>query len=97
MKKSAILLKAAIKGPERRGYPTGIKWKQALILHHPRATLYVMQKRAIGAFTDRTMLESDPHRLIEGIAIALTQSVLTMQSYSQKWIRACPVEASEGY
>ena len=30
-----------------------------------------MQRRAIpGAFTDRTILESDPHRLIEGIAIA---------------------------
>ncbi|MGD0341049.1 MAG: NADH-ubiquinone oxidoreductase-F iron-sulfur binding region domain-containing protein [Bacteroidales bacterium] len=66
-----IVEKSGLRGRSGGGYPTGLKWKQALNATSSSRYLVCNAKESDpGAFTDRTMLESDPHRLIEGIAIA---------------------------
>lgn len=66
-----IIEKSGLRGRSGGGYPTGLKWKQAL--NTASSSRYVVcnaKESDPGAFTDRLMLESDPHRLVEGIAIA---------------------------
>jgi len=66
-----IIEKSGLRGRSGGGYLTGLKWKQAL--NTASASRYVVcnaKESDPGAFTDRLMLESDPHRLVEGIAIA---------------------------
>ena len=66
-----IIESSGLRGRSGGGYPTGIKWKQALnTVSSSRYLVCNAKESDPGAFTDRTMLESDPHRLIEGIAIA---------------------------
>ncbi|HLP71473.1 MAG TPA: NADH-ubiquinone oxidoreductase-F iron-sulfur binding region domain-containing protein [Bacteroidales bacterium] len=65
-----IIEKSGLRGRSGGGYPTGLKWKNAL--NTPANGRYLIcnaKESDPGAFTDRTVLESDPHRLIEGIAI----------------------------
>jgi len=66
-----IVEKSGLRGRSGGGYLTGLKWKHAL--NTASGTRYLIcnaKESDPGAFTDRTILESDPHRLIEGIAIA---------------------------
>ncbi len=66
-----IIEKSGLRGRSGGGYLTGLKWKHAL--NTPSNARYLIcnaKESDPGAFTDRTILESDPHRLIEGIAIA---------------------------
>jgi len=66
-----IIERSGLRGRSGGGYPTGLKWKQAL--NTPSASRYLIcnaKESDPGAFADRTILESDPHRLVEGIAIA---------------------------
>jgi NADH:ubiquinone oxidoreductase subunit F (NADH-binding)/Pyruvate/2-oxoacid:ferredoxin oxidoreductase delta subunit len=66
-----IIEASGLRGRSGGGYPTGLKWKQALNSSSSSRYLICNAKESDpGAFTDRTILESDPHRLIEGIAIA---------------------------
>ncbi len=66
-----IIDKSGLRGRSGGGYPTGLKWKQALNTSSSVRYLVCNAKESDpGAFTDRTILESDPHRLVEGIAIA---------------------------
>ncbi len=66
-----IVEQSGLRGRSGGGYPTGLKWKQALTAGSSSRFLICNAKESDpGAFTDRVMLESDPHRLIEGIAIA---------------------------
>jgi NADH:ubiquinone oxidoreductase subunit F (NADH-binding)/Pyruvate/2-oxoacid:ferredoxin oxidoreductase delta subunit len=66
-----IVEKSGLRGRSGGGYPTGLKWKQALnTVASSRYLVCNAKESDPGAFTDRTMLESDPHRLVEGIAIA---------------------------
>ena len=66
-----IVEKSGLRGRSGGGYPTGLKWKQALNTSAASRYLICNAKESDpGAFTDRTILESDPHRLVEGIAIA---------------------------
>jgi NADP-reducing hydrogenase subunit HndC len=66
-----IIEKSGLRGRSGGGFPTGLKWKYALNTSSNSRYLICNAKESDpGAFTDRTMLESDPHRLIEGIAIA---------------------------
>lgn len=67
----SIIEKSGLRGRSGGGYYTGLKWKSAL--NTPSGSRYLIcnaRESDPGAFTDRTILESDPHRLIEGIAIA---------------------------
>ncbi|MGA1977248.1 MAG: NADH-ubiquinone oxidoreductase-F iron-sulfur binding region domain-containing protein [Bacteroidales bacterium] len=66
-----IIERSGLRGRSGGGYPTGLKWKQAL--NASSASRYFVcnaKESDPGAFSDRTILESDPHRLVEGIAIA---------------------------
>ncbi|HUX55444.1 MAG TPA: NADH-ubiquinone oxidoreductase-F iron-sulfur binding region domain-containing protein [Bacteroidales bacterium] len=66
-----IIERSGLRGRSGGGYPTGLKWKHALNTSASARYLICNAKESDpGAFTDRTILESDPHRLIEGIAIA---------------------------
>jgi len=66
-----IIEKSGLRGRSGGGFLTGLKWKHALNTSANSRYLICNAKESDpGAFTDRTILESDPHRLIEGIAIA---------------------------
>jgi NADH:ubiquinone oxidoreductase subunit F (NADH-binding)/Pyruvate/2-oxoacid:ferredoxin oxidoreductase delta subunit len=83
-----IIERSGLRGRSGGGYLTGLKWKHAL--NTTSGTRYLIcnaKESDPGAFTDRTILESDPHRLIEGIAIAsyaigASNSIIFMRSGS---------------
>lgn len=53
------------------GFPTGKKWEQ--VLRQPGPDKYVVcngDEGDPGAFMDRSMMEGDPHRVLEGMIIA---------------------------
>jgi NADH:ubiquinone oxidoreductase subunit F (NADH-binding) len=65
-----IIERSGLRGRSGGGYLTGLKWKHALNTSSNARYLICNAKESDpGAFTDRTILESDPHRLLEGIAI----------------------------
>ena len=66
-----IIERSGLRGRSGGGYLTGLKWKNALNAgSNSRYVICNAKESDPGAFTDRTILESDPHRLIEGTAIA---------------------------
>jgi NADH:ubiquinone oxidoreductase subunit F (NADH-binding) len=66
-----IIERSGLRGRSGGGFLTGLKWKHALNTSSSARYLICNAKESDpGAFTDRTILESDPHRLVEGIAIA---------------------------
>ncbi len=66
-----IIERSGLRGRSGGGYLTGLKWKQALNTSSNARYLICNAKESDpGSFSDRTILESDPHRLIEGMAIA---------------------------
>lgn len=83
-----IIQRSGLRGRSGGGYLTGLKWKHALNTSSTGRYLICNAKESDpGAFTDRTILESDPHRLIEGIAIAAyaigaSNSIIFMRSGS---------------
>jgi bidirectional [NiFe] hydrogenase diaphorase subunit len=65
------ITRSGLRGRGGAGYPTGLKW--ATVAKTPGATKYVIcnaDEGDPGAFKDRTVLESDPHRVFEGMALA---------------------------
>jgi bidirectional [NiFe] hydrogenase diaphorase subunit len=63
--------KSGLRGRGGGGYPTGLKWGTVAKAHG--AQKYVIcnaDEGDPGAFMDRSVLESDPQRVIEGMAIA---------------------------
>lgn len=66
-----VIERSGLRGRSGGGYLTGLKWKQALKTSSSARYLICNAKESDpGSFSDRTILESDPHRLIEGMAIA---------------------------
>ncbi len=62
---------SGLRGRGGAGYPTGLKW--ATVARTPAAQKYVVcngDEGDPGAFMDRSVMESDPHRVLEGMAIA---------------------------
>ncbi|MFZ9738087.1 MAG: NADH-quinone oxidoreductase subunit NuoF [Prochlorotrichaceae cyanobacterium] len=62
---------SGLRGRGGGGYPTGLKW--ATVAKMPGDQKYVIcnaDEGDPGAFMDRSVLESDPHRVLEGMAIA---------------------------
>lgn len=62
---------SGLRGRGGGGYPTGLKW--ATVAKMPPGQKYVIcnaDEGDPGAFMDRSVLESDPHRVLEGMAIA---------------------------
>jgi bidirectional [NiFe] hydrogenase diaphorase subunit len=63
--------RSGLRGRGGAGYPTGLKWSMVSKANSP--TKYVIcnaDEGDPGAFMDRSVLESDPHRVLEGMAIA---------------------------
>ncbi len=67
----ALLSNSGLRGRGGAGFPTGRKWQ--LAASQPGPFKYVIcngDEGDPGAFMDRLVLEGDPHRVIEGLAIA---------------------------
>ncbi len=65
------VFKSGLRGRGGAGYPTGLKW--STVSKGVGDTKYVIcnaDEGDPGAFMDRSVLESDPHRVLEGMAIA---------------------------
>ena len=63
--------KSGLRGRGGAGYPTGLKWE--LVAKQLSPTKYVVcnaDEGDPGAFMDRSVLEGDPHRVLEGMALA---------------------------
>ena len=63
--------KSGLRGRGGAGYPTGLKW--GTVAKTIGTTKYVIcnaDEGDPGAFMDRSVLESDPHRVLEGMIIA---------------------------
>ncbi len=62
---------SGLRGRGGAGYPTGLKW--ATVAKQPAGRKFVVcnaDEGDPGAFMDRSIMESDPHRVLEGMAIA---------------------------
>ena len=65
------ITRSGLRGRGGAGYPTGVKW--ATVAKMPPGPRYLVcnaDEGDPGAFMDRTILASDPHRVLEGMAIA---------------------------
>jgi len=63
--------KSGLRGRGGAGYPTGLKWSTvAKAAGAPKMVVCNADEGDPGAFMDRSVLESDPHRVLEGMAIA---------------------------
>ena len=67
----ATMVKSGLRGRGGAGFPTGLKWD--MVRKAPGERKYVVangDEGDPGAYMDRTLMESDPHRVLEGMAIA---------------------------
>ncbi|HUO17537.1 MAG TPA: NADH-quinone oxidoreductase subunit NuoF [Verrucomicrobiae bacterium] len=63
--------KSGLRGRGGAGYPTGLKWELvAKQIATPKYIVCNADEGDPGAFMDRSVLEGDPHRVLEGMAIA---------------------------
>ena len=65
------IVKSGLRGRGGGGFPTGLKWKFTAANRGGKS--YVVcngDEGDPGAFMDRSVMEGDPHKLLEGIAIA---------------------------
>ncbi len=65
------VIRSGLRGRGGAGYPTGLKW--ATVAKTSAVQKYVVcnaDEGDPGAFMDRSVLESDPHSVLEGMAIA---------------------------
>ena len=65
------ITKSGLRGRGGAGFPTGLKW--GTVAKSPGTKKYVIcngDEGDPGAFMDRSVLESDPHLVLEGMAIA---------------------------
>ena len=66
-----IVKKSQLRGRGGGGFPTGLKWE--LTAKHRRTDKYIIcnaDEGDPGAFMDRSILEGDPHSVLEAMAIA---------------------------
>ena len=67
----AEVKRSKLRGRGGAGYPAGLKWE--LVARQPAQSKYVVcnaDEGDPGAFMNRSVLEGDPHRVLEGMAIA---------------------------
>ncbi|MFP4320998.1 MAG: NAD(P)H-dependent oxidoreductase subunit E, partial [Anaerolineales bacterium] len=65
------VMHSGLRGRGGAGYPTGLKW--GTVAKAPGSPKYIIcngDEGDPGAFMDRSIMESDPHLVIEGMAIA---------------------------
>ena len=62
---------SSLRGRGGAGYPTGLKWAAVAAMPGPgKVVVCNADEGDPGAFMDRTVLEGDPHAVLEGMAIA---------------------------
>jgi len=65
------ITRSGLRGRGGAGYPTGLKWNTvAKASGSPKYVICNADEGDPGAFMDRSVLESDPYRVLEGMAIA---------------------------
>jgi bidirectional [NiFe] hydrogenase diaphorase subunit len=67
------ITRSGLRGRGGAGYPTGLKWGTVAKARSRDGRKFVIcnaDEGDPGAFMDRSVLESDPHRVLEGMAIA---------------------------
>lgn len=65
------VMQSGLRGRGGGGYPTALKWSTVAKAEGSRKYIICNADEGDpGAFMDRTVLESDPHRVLEGMAIA---------------------------
>lgn len=75
------ITRSGLRGRGGAGYPTGVKWATVAKAKGERKFVICNADEGDpGAFMDRSVLESDPHRVLEGMAIA-AYSVGANQGY----------------
>ncbi|WP_027388893.1 NuoF family protein [Chrysiogenes arsenatis] len=65
------IVKSGLRGRGGGGYSTGLKWQ--LVRKAPGNKKFIVangDEGDPGAYMDRTLMESDPHRILEGMALA---------------------------
>lgn len=80
------ITEASLRGRGGGGFPTGRKWAQ--VLRQTEETKYVVcngDEGDPGAFMDRSMMEGDPHRMIEGMIVA---AIATKAHHGYIYVRA---------
>jgi len=65
-----IIEDSGLRGLGGAGFPTGKKWRIVRSYPRPRLTVVNADEGEPGTFKDRTFMESDPHRFLEGMLIA---------------------------
>ncbi len=65
------IIDSGLRGRGGGGFPTGLKWKFARQTpKHPKYVICNADEGDPGAFMDRSVLEGDPHSVIEGMILA---------------------------
>jgi len=59
-----------LRGRGGAGFPTGVKWQSCARQEGTRYVICNADEGDPGAFMDRSLLEGDPHRVLEGMALA---------------------------
>ena len=65
------MIRSGLRGRGGAGFPTGVKW--ATVAKQPAGKKFVVcngDEGDPGAFMDRSVMEGDPHKVLEGMAIA---------------------------
>ena len=66
----AEITDSGLRGRGGAGFPTGQKWERAMLADGPEKVLICNADEGDpGAYMDRTILESNPHQVLEGMAI----------------------------
>ncbi len=66
-----MMVRSSLRGRGGAGYPTGLKWATvAKTVSQQKYVICNADEGDPGAFMDRSVLESDPHSVLEGMAIA---------------------------
>jgi bidirectional [NiFe] hydrogenase diaphorase subunit len=66
-----LVVRSGLRGRGGAGYPTGLKWQTVAKARGPEKFVICNGDEGDpGAFMDRSVMESDPHRVLEGMAIA---------------------------
>lgn len=81
-----VISDSSLRGRGGGGFPTGRKWESVLKQSEPEK--YVVcngDEGDPGAFMDRSMMEGDPHKVLEGMIIA---GIATKASHGYIYVRA---------
>jgi bidirectional [NiFe] hydrogenase diaphorase subunit len=66
-----VIVRSGLRGRGGGGYPTGLKWSTVeKAISEKKFVICNADEGDPGAFMDRSMLESSPHAILEGMAIA---------------------------